>query len=176
MSYTKNNINSLILSLYNLETKELKSTFQQKCNILRSTLFPEPLISTPIDLTLYISSNTWKWPLLSKVELKDSYTLKIKGKTPGLDLITQEIIIKAYLVILEVFFITYFILINQGYYPKCWKEASGFILKKPKKPDYLKPKAYRVISLLNCLGKVSKRILAKRLSYLAETTTLLYDS
>ena len=70
----------------------------------------------------------------------------------------------------------YPILINQGYHPKCWEEATGFILKKPKKPDFSKPKAYREISLLNCLGKVSERILARRLSYLAETTILLHDS
>jgi hypothetical protein len=33
-----------------------------------------------------------------------------------------------------------------------------------------------VISLLNYLGKISERILAKRLSYLAKTTSLLYNS
>jgi hypothetical protein len=33
-----------------------------------------------------------------------------------------------------------------------------------------------VISLLNCLGKVSKRILAKRLNSLAESGPLLHDS
>ena len=33
-----------------------------------------------------------------------------------------------------------------------------------------------MISLLNCLGKISERILAKRLGYLAETTSLLHDS
>jgi hypothetical protein len=48
--------------------------------------------------------------------------------------------------------------------------------KKPSKPDYSLPKAYRVISLLNCLGKISERILAQRLSYLAETTALLHPS
>jgi ribonuclease HI len=52
----------------------------------------------------------------------------------------------------------------------------GFILKKSKKPDYSQPKAYRVIALLNCLGKISERILARRLSYLAETTNLLHYS
>jgi len=176
MSYTKNTTSSLIPSLYNIETKELESTFQQKCNIFRSTLFPDPPITPPIDLVSYIGSNNWKWPLLSKVELRDSCTSKIKGKTPGPDLITQEIIIQAYSAIPEVFYIVYSILINQGYHPKCWKEATGFILKKPKKPDYSKPKVYRVILLLNCLGKVSERILARRLSYLAETTTLLYNS
>ena len=46
-------------------------------------------------------------------------------------------------------------------------------MKKLGKLDYSSPKAYRVISLLNCLGKISERILAQRLSYLAKTTTLL---
>jgi hypothetical protein len=32
-----------------------------------------------------------------------------------------------------------------------------------------------VILLLNYLGKISKRILVKRLGYLAETTSLLYN-
>jgi len=38
------------------------------------------------------------------------------------------------------------------------------------------PKAYRVVSLLNCLGKISEKILAKRLADLAESpeSDLLY--
>lgn len=67
-------------------------------------------------------------------------------------------------------------LINVGYYSKCWKQAIGVVLRKPAKPDVSQPKAYRVIFLLNCLAKVSERILAKRLSCLAETTTLLHPS
>ena len=45
-----------------------------------------------------------------------------------------------------------------------------------KKPNYSTPKAYRVIALLNALGKVLERIYAVRLSYLAQTTDLLYLS
>ncbi|KAF2625214.1 hypothetical protein BU25DRAFT_301094, partial [Macroventuria anomochaeta] len=52
----------------------------------------------------------------------------------------------------------------------------GIILKKPKKPDYSAPKAYRVIALLNCLGKVVERLVAKRLGALAEVTHLLHPS
>ena len=58
--------------------------------------------------------------------------------------------------------------------PHCWREGIGVILKKPGKPDYSKPKAYRMITLLNCLGKVSEKIIATRLSYLGETTGLLH--
>jgi hypothetical protein len=113
---------------------------------------------------------------LSIVELQNACSTKIKGKTPGPDQITQDIILQAYKAIPDVFYKLYSSLLDTGYHPKCWKQATGAILKKPGKPDYSAPKAYRVISLLNCLGKVSERILAQRLGYLAETTTLLHPT
>ena len=63
-----------------------------------------------------------------------------------------------------------------GFHPKKWKECLGVILAKPDKPDYSVPKAYRIISLLNCLRKVLEKIIATRLSYLADTTNLLQDT
>jgi hypothetical protein len=35
----------------------------------------------------------WKWPSLTKGELENACSTKIKGKTPGPDFITQEIIL-----------------------------------------------------------------------------------
>jgi hypothetical protein len=66
-----------------------------------------------------------------------------------------------------------------GYHPKCFKEATGVILKKPqfaKSPyrNYALSKAYRIISLLNCLAKVMEKIIARRLAVMAEFKTLLY--
>jgi hypothetical protein len=63
-----------------------------------------------------------------------------------------------------------------GYQPKVWREARGVILPKANKGDYSLPKAYRPISLLNCLGKTLEKIFATRLGYLASTTSLLQDS
>jgi Reverse transcriptase (RNA-dependent DNA polymerase) len=176
MSYTKDTSNQPIPSIYSSNSNSLKSDFLDKCLVFRDTLFPTPPSSRPTSLENYQSNPDWKWPKLSRIELKEACTSKIKGKTPGPDLITQEIIVQAYIAIPDLFYKIYALLIDQGYHPKVWKQATGCILKKPKKPDYSKPKAYRVISLLNCLGKVSERILARRLSYLAETTTLLHHS
>ena len=81
-----------------------------------------------------------------------------------------------YKAIPDTFYNLYSALLNIGYHPKYWRQATGAILKKQGKPDYSVPKAYRVIALLNCLGKVSERILAQRLSYLTETIRLLYPS
>jgi hypothetical protein len=50
------------------------------------------------------------------------------------------------------------------------------ILRNPGKPDYFAPGAYRPISLLNTLGKLLEAVMAKRLSYYAETYELLPDT
>ena len=178
MSYTKDISVNPIPNILDIETNELKSSFPEKCTIFRKALFPPPPESRveSRDTSSYKANSEWKWPILSKIELKNACNAKIKGKTPGPNLITQEMIVHAYNAIPYIFYIVYSLLINSGYHPKIWKQATGFILKKPSKPNYSLPKAYRVISLLNCLGKVSERILAQRLSYIAETTTLLYPT
>jgi hypothetical protein len=48
------------------------------------------------------------------------------------------------------------------------------VIPKPNKPDYSNPKAYRPIALLNCLGKVLEKLMASRLSGMAETHDLLH--
>ena len=136
MSYTKNTSSQPIPSIYSCTDKTLKSTFLDKYQTLRNTLFPTPPSSSPISLENYQSSKSWKWPKLAKVELKEVCTSKIKGKTPGPDLITQEIIVQAYIAIPDIFYLVYSELINKGYYPKVWKQATSCILKKSNKPDY----------------------------------------
>ena len=178
MLYTKDILVNPIPNILDIETNELKSSFPEKCTIFRKALFPPPPESRveSRDTSSYEANSEWKWPILSKIELKNACNAKIKGRTPGPDLITQEMIVHAYNAIPCIFYIVYSLLINSGHHPKIWKQATGFILKKPSKPNYSLPKAYRVISLLNCLGKVSERILAQRLSYIAETTTLLHPT
>ena len=48
------------------------------------------------------------------------------------------------------------------------------IIKKFNKKNYSDFKSYRIISLLNCLDKISERIIAEKLSYFAEITDLLH--
>jgi len=152
-----------------------QTSFQGKCRAFRTILFPPPPEAAEPNWENYKQAE-WSWPKLTKAELSKACSAKVKGKTPGPDDITQEIITQAYKAIPDVFFRLYTRLLDFGYHPTCWKQATGAILKKPKKPDYSEPKAYRVIALLNCLGKVSERILAQRLSFLAETTSLLHPT
>jgi len=47
-----------------------------------------------------------------------------------------------------------------GYRPKVWKTAKGVVIPRPGKPDYAKVRAYRVISLLDVIGKLVERTAA----------------
>jgi pyoverdine/dityrosine biosynthesis protein Dit1 len=44
-------------------------------------------------------------------------------------------------------------------HPNVWKVAKEIVIRKPEKPDYALPKAYWSVCLLNCLGKVIKKVM-----------------
>ena len=47
-----------------------------------------------------------------------------------------------------------------GIHPRVWKEAQGVVIPKPNKPDYAVAKAYSVLTLSNCWGKVVEKVAA----------------
>jgi hypothetical protein len=86
---------------------------------------------------------------------------------------------KVYATVPKLFDYLYPVLMANGYHPKYFKKATGVILKKPQSAklpyrNYALPKAYKVISLLNCLAKVMEKIIARRLAVMAKFKTLLH--
>jgi hypothetical protein len=55
-----------------------------------------------------------------------------------------------------------------GHHPKLWKIFVTITLRKPGKPDYTIPKAYRPIALEETMAKVLESVLARRLATIAE--------
>lgn len=95
----------------------------------------------------------WEWPELTPDEVEKACYRPSRGKAPGSDGISWSMIEQAYRANEEIIFQVYSLYFNLGYLPKCWRQVTGIVLRKPAKPEYSQPKAYRVISLLNCLGK-----------------------
>jgi hypothetical protein len=60
-----------------------------------------------------------------------------------------------------------------GYCPAHFRESITVVLRKPGEDNYTAPKAYRLIALLNTIGKAMDAVIARRLSYLAETHYML---
>ena len=175
MEYTKNSRVERIPQIRSPTSATLQTSFEGKCSAFRTALFPPPPVTSPPSWSNYTETN-WDWPILSEIEVEMACSSEVRSSTPGPDAITQGIITAAHRAQPKLLFQVFSILFNYGHHPICWKEATGAILKKNGKPDYSVPKAYRVIALENCLGKVNERAQAKRLGALAEVTHLLHPS
>ena len=120
----------------------------------------------------WTSPNRYWQKTLREGVSSSSLTSSLK-KVPEPDRIFFVIIQEAYKAIAEVINLVYKILIKADFHPQCWREGTGVVLKKQDKPDYSLPKAYRIITLLNCLRKIAEKIMATRLSYLSQVSELL---
>jgi hypothetical protein len=121
----------------------------------------------------------YQWPKIKRLKIKYViYKLSAK-KTPGPNRLSFRVLREAYATVLELFDYLYPILMANDYHPKCFKEVTGVILKKPQsaKPpyrNYALPKTYKIISLLNCLVKVMEKIVVRRLAVIIKFKTLLH--
>jgi hypothetical protein len=55
--------------------------------------------------------------------------------------------------------------LSLGYHLKAWRTTAIAVVPKPGKEDYSLPKCYRLVALLECLGKLLEKVVAKRLSF-----------
>ena len=64
--------------------------------------------------------------------------------------------------------------VRLGYHLKSWKRARGILLEKAGKCDFRLVRSYRVISLLNCMGKVLEKVIAEQLSQFCKAYSKLH--
>ncbi len=84
---------------------------------------------------------------------------------PGADKIPNQILKIALSLLLLYMLWLFNNSLHLGYYPHHFRDSITISLRKPGKPDYHIPKAYRLIALLNTLGKALDSIIATRLSW-----------
>jgi len=154
------------------------SLFEEKCEAFLETLFPKSnIVQDDIDLNLEaIPDSKWEWPELKDEEIEKAIKSSNEKKAPGNDRIGFILVKRLYEISPILFNSIYRLCFQLGYHPKEWKQSIGIILPKPNKEDYSIPKSYRIISLLNCQGKVLEKIYSNRLSYLANKTDLLNNT
>jgi hypothetical protein len=97
-------------------------------------------------------------------------------KAPGPDGITNRVLRECSNVLapgLAAFFTQ---CLRLSHHPAPFCHSNTVVLRKPQKPSYNVPKAYRPIALLNTLGKALEKVVAQRLSKLAEEHNLLPET
>jgi hypothetical protein len=94
-------------------------------------------------------------------------------KAPGPDGIPNIVLTKCTDIIASRLHLIYTAILEKGLFYEPWKQFTTVVLRKPGKPKYNVPKAYRPIALLNTLVKVLTAILAEQLMYYAEQYHML---
>jgi hypothetical protein len=99
---------------------------------------------------------------------------KLKNrKAPGPDNIPNEVWSECIDILIAPITVLFNSILNIGYCPQLWGNSHTIVLRKPGKPAYDIPKAYRPIVLLNTLAKLLSAIVAEDRSYLCEANNLL---
>ncbi|ODM14511.1 hypothetical protein SI65_10133 [Aspergillus cristatus] len=149
---------------------QLASSIDEKEALIRETAFPQ----TPGDSQeVEIPQGSWHGQVDEGI-VKHALFHQAVQKAPGID----QLNFRALRLLWEWDSPRIVALTRQcfrlGLHPPVWKVAKGILLRKPNKPDYTAVKAYRVISLLNCLGKVVEKVAADAIARHCETMGVLH--
>jgi hypothetical protein len=94
-------------------------------------------------------------------------------KAPGPDGIPNIVLSSCANLIVDRLYYIYEAMLEKGLLYKPWKTSITVVLRKPGKPRYDVPKAYRPIALLNMMWKALTAIVASHITHLAEKHQLL---
>ena len=153
------------------------STDGGKARILANHFFPQPRTANLADIQhaqpptqFYMDTRITREDILYALKRVPS------NKAPGPDQI-PNLLLKECREILAPFLAIFFSsCLRQAYHPLPFKHSTTVVIRKPQKPDYTKPAAYRPIALLNTLAKVLEGIVARRMSQEAEARGLLPET
>ena len=150
----------------------IATTNQEKGELLAKTLFPPPPESSSVPANFVYPDPAEKWTPITREHLVEAIR-KLNGfKAPGPDGIANIVFKKCPILIDRLLYIFNATLQLDTYYDP-WRESTTVIIRKPGKPDYSVPKAYRPIALLNTTAKLLSALIADRVSYILETHNLL---
>ncbi|KAG5725035.1 putative 115 kDa protein in type-1 retrotransposable element [Termitomyces sp. T112] len=141
---------------------------EDKCDALREALFkllPELENNEEPDMELE-QEKDFAHVKVTREEVKEEIYPHSMKKAPGVSQQLFNTVQWAWGAEEDTIFALMHHCIETGHHPKIWHRAVAVALRKPKKPDYSEPRAYRLIQLLECLGKVLEGIVARRISHL----------
>ena len=143
-------------------------THKEKCKTLRATLYQEPLpLPIPIEADLsHKQDNEIPFEEVTYTEVQEALSSSSSNTAAGISQINYTMLKCAWPHVRnEITMLIHRCLAN-GYHPLQWRRAIAIALKKPNKPNYTQPRAYCVITLLECMGKLLEKVVAHRLTYL----------
>lgn len=146
---------------------------EEKCHALRNMFFPPP---PPVDFT-NANRNNFPPQIPSSPITEEEIELAIEAtsphKAPGPNGIPAAALQHSANLLIPILTPLFNSLLRLQFHPTEWRNSTTVVLRKPGKPDYSLPKAYRPIALQDTLSKVIESVIARRLSTWAEQYGLL---
>jgi len=154
-------------------TVEAHSTNHEKSQFIAESFFPPPPANDSVPPDIIYPEPVAQHTPITSTKIERAIANLSGYKAPGPDGICN-IVFKQCSDTLTPYFKHLFnaAFTHQTYYEP-WKCFTTVILRKPGKPSYSVPKAYRPIALLNTLGKLLTAIVAEQLTHLLERHQLL---
>ena len=192
-AYTKASRAGYGIPVLNFEVAEVTEE-REKADLLLSSFFPVP--PKPVDrdgsstkpkLVTRSGSRPREYagkkvplrielPKLTLTEVEAAIMQSKPDKPPGLDETTFRAWKELWPVLGSVVLKSYQASLDLRHVPRRWRTAKIVVLRKPNKSDYSNPKAYQPTSFLETISKGLEAMVARRLSYLAETHRLLPEN
>ncbi len=165
----------LIEKLFSIQNaqKKLKTEFNEKCETFLKAMYSS-FSKVQINEKLLLNESI-QWSRIIEKKIKHAINFSAFRKALESDDMSFAIMQWACKSVLKIFNLMYLNLIESDYHSKIWRENTEIILKKPNKSNYLILKTYRIITLLNCLNKIAKKLIAMQLLYTAKTNDKLLE-
>ena len=144
----------------------------EKSKALAKTFFPPPPANPSIPHSCYPQpTNIFRY--FTRAQIEKAIGRLAAYKAPGPDGIPNVVLKKSCELITDHLYYIFRAIFELDAYPDEWRESTTVVLRKPGKPSYEEPKAYRPIALLNTLGKLFSSLVADDLSHYCETREVL---
>lgn len=145
----------------------------KKATILLKKFFPPPPTAILTDMDNQQYDQNLKTPDILLHEIIRAIEVVAPNKAPGDDEITNRVLKWTKDIIAPHLLRIFNASLSSGYCPEHFRNSVTVALRKANKDNYSTAASYRPIALLNTISKLMEYIMAKRLSYLAETHNLL---
>jgi len=153
--------------------KKLKTEFNEKCKTFLKAMYSSSS-KVQINENLLLNESI-QWSRIIERKIKHAINFSALRKALESDDMSFAIVQRAYKSVLKIFNLMYLNLIKSDYHSKIWREDTEIILKKSNKSNYSISKTYRIITLLNCLDKIVKKLIVMQLSYTAKMNDKLLN-
>jgi hypothetical protein len=154
-------------------TERIARSNDEKSQILAKSFFPPKPHPEPVAARLSYPPQCEKAGQINRESLTRQLQKLKPYKAPGPDGIPNIVLTKCADILTDRLFYIYTAIYDRRLYYKPWKRFNTIVLRKPGKPSYEIPKAYRPIALINTMWKVLTAILANQLTHYAEKHQLL---